>query len=89
MGFEVKFRIKFDRTFKAILIQQNAFSGHFRALSPIGALCAKDKPKGTRKLLFEPKSTCILEKVTYPLAPTSAAARVDFGKDLTAKSRQS
>ena len=45
-------------------------------------------PKGPRKFLFELKGTCMLEKVTYPLAPTSAAARVDFGKDLTANLRQ-
>ena len=35
---------------------------------------AKFKLKGTRKLLFEPKSTCILEKVTYSLAPTQLFA---------------
>ena len=31
---------------------------------------AKFKPKGTRKILFGPKRTYILQKVTYPLAPT-------------------
>ena len=30
------------------------------------------KPKGTRKILFGPKGTCILQKVTYPLAPAVA-----------------
>ena len=32
---------------------------------------AKFKPQGTRKMLFGPKGTCILQKVTYPLAPTA------------------
>ena len=39
-GFEVQFRKKIDRVFKAISIQQNAFSGNFRDQSPIGALWA-------------------------------------------------
>ena len=37
---------------------------------------AKLKPKGTRKILFGPKGTCILQIVTYPVAPT--ATLVDF-----------
>ena len=32
---------------------------------------AKLKPKSTRKMLFGRKGTCILQKVTYPLAPTA------------------
>ena len=32
---------------------------------------AKLKPKGTRKMLFGLKGSCIAQKVTYPLAPTA------------------
>ena len=32
---------------------------------------AKFKPKGARKILFGPRRTCILQKVTYLLAPTA------------------
>ena len=35
---------------------------------------ANFKPKGTSKILFGPNSTCILEKVTYSLAPTQLFA---------------
>ena len=31
----------------------------------------KFKPKGTRKMLFGPKGTCIAQKLTYPLASTA------------------
>ena len=42
-----------------------------RAKAGAEAARAKFKPKGTRKILFGPKSTCILQKVRYALAPTA------------------
>ena len=54
-GFEVKFRKKIDRKFKAISIPQNAFSGHFRGQSPIGALWAPILLWGTAVFGFETK----------------------------------